>query len=73
MEPDTMKLEMDEMKKVKNQAKMIKGMSEMMSKFDNSVIPGPPKETRRSGRKTTPIVQPVLVKQSLRPELCKHW
>ena len=46
MEPDMMKVEMDEMnKQVKNQADMIKGMSEMMTKFVNSVIPGPPKET----------------------------
>ena len=41
-----MKLEMDEMKKqVKNQADMIIGMSEMMSKFVNLVIPGLTKET----------------------------
>ena len=41
-----MKVEMDEMKKqVKNQADMIIGMSETMSKFVNSVIPGLTKET----------------------------
>ena len=46
MEPDMMKVEMDEMKEqVKNQADMIKGMSEMMTKFVNSVILGPRKET----------------------------
>ena len=49
MEPDMMKedgMEMDEMKKqVKNQADMIKGISEKISSFINSVVVGPPKVT----------------------------
>ena len=45
MEHDKVEVEMGEMKKqVKNQADVIKGMSEMMSKFVSSVITGQPKK-----------------------------
>ena len=52
MEPDMMKVEMDMKKQVKNQVDMIKGMSEMMRKFVNSVNPGPQKETTEGRTKT---------------------